>query len=66
MHSFLSKKPTEIVQERLRSKHGRESSAMWPMLLNSATQKSNSALRKRERKIMWKKLGSTIVNGNTD
>lgn len=50
MHSFLSKKPTEIVQERLRSKHGRESSAMWPVLLNSATQKSNSALRKESGK----------------
>ena len=64
MHSFLSKKPTEIVKVSLRSKHGWESSAMWSLSLNLGNGKISS--QKRERKIMLKQVGSTIVNGNTD
>lgn len=64
MHSFLSKNPTEIVKVSLRSKHGWESSAMWSMLLNLGNRKISS--QKRERKIISKQVGSTIINGNTD
>lgn len=49
MHSFLSEKCTEIVEESLRNKHGWENSATWSMLLNVGNRKISFC--KRESKI---------------